>query len=272
MPDTIKAIVGAFEIGVLVAGAVLLWRFVVSPSGRKRLGAPALPHWELAATDFLIFLCLIFTSMFVGALTANAVVKMAGLTGTVATMTAGGGAQLGLLLGVGIFHFGLGHKLTAAVRGGLNVVLSGVATFLVTMPVVLVVSLVWRALLTALGLPTDSQDLVGLFAQAESPLLLAIMIALAALVAPIAEEFIFRAGVFRYLRTRTPRLVALLVPAVVFAALHGNYASFGPLVALAVVFSLAYERTGKIGTTIIAHALFNLNTIMVIFSGLNTMT
>ena len=36
---------------------------------------------------------------------------------------------------------------------------------------------------------------------------------------------------------------------------------------LAVMFSLSYERTGKIGTPIVAHALFNLNTVLLILSG-----
>ena len=40
-----------------------------------------------------------------------------------------------------------------------------------------------------------------------------------------------------------------------------------PLVALAVVFCLAYERTGMIGTTIVAHALFNLNTMLLVAMG-----
>jgi membrane protease YdiL (CAAX protease family) len=34
------------------------------------------------------------------------------------------------------------------------------------------------------------------------------------------------------------------------------------------MFSLAYEHTGNIGTPIVAHALFNLNTVILIFSGL----
>ena len=42
-------------------------------------------------------------------------------------------------------------------------------------------------------------------------------------------------------------------------------ASLAPLVVLAVAFSLAYERTGHIGTAIVAHALFNLNTVILIF-------
>ena len=42
-----------------------------------------------------------------------------------------------------------------------------------------------------------------------------------------------------------------------------------PLFVLGVVFSLAYERTGRILVTVIAHGLFNLNTIIVLLSGIN---
>jgi membrane protease YdiL (CAAX protease family) len=64
-----------------------------------------------------------------------------------------------------------------------------------------------------------------------------------------------------------PRWLALLLPSVLFAGLHANLASFVPLALLGVVFSLAYERTGRIAVPIIAHALFNLNTIVLILAG-----
>ena len=57
------------------------------------------------------------------------------------------------------------------------------------------------------------------------------------------------------------------MPALLFGALHANLSSFVPLVALGLIFSLAYERTGRIGTTIVAHGLFNLNTIVLILCG-----
>ena len=91
------------------------------------------------------------------------------------------------------------------------------------------------------------------------------MIVLATVVAPATEELIFRAGIFRYARTRLPRWAALLLPACLFAALHNHLASFAPLVVLGLVFSLAYERTGRIGTAIVAHALFNLYSVIRIF-------
>ena len=38
---------------------------------------------------------------------------------------------------------------------------------------------------------------------------------------------------------------------------------------LAIVFALAYERTGKILVPMIAHGLFNLNTVLLVFAGVN---
>ena len=70
------------------------------------------------------------------------------------------------------------------------------------------------------------------------------------------------ATVFRYVRTRVPRWAALLLPACLFAAMHNHLPSFGPLAALGVIFSLAYERTGRIGTAIVAHAMFNSYSVL----------
>jgi membrane protease YdiL (CAAX protease family) len=79
--------------------------------------------------------------------------------------------------------------------------------------------------------------MIGRLARAESPFLLIAMIALATVTAPMVEELIFRAGFFRFCRTRLPRWAALLAPACLFAALHQNLATFAPLVALGIVFS-----------------------------------
>jgi hypothetical protein len=46
--------------------------------------------------------------------------------------------------------------------------------------------------------------------------------------------------------------------------------SFLPLIALAAVFCLAYERTGMIGTVIVAHALFNLNSMLQFVTGIGS--
>jgi membrane protease YdiL (CAAX protease family) len=167
---------------------------------------------------------------------------------------------------LGYFRFFPGERFPGPIRA-LGMLRAGAGTFLAAMPLLVLTSLAWRALLQLLGLPAERQALVDLFQQAESGPLLALLIAIAVGLAPITEEIVFRAGLFRYARTRLPRALALLAPAILFAALHANLSSFAPLVVLAVVFSLAYERTGSIGVPIIAHGLFNLNTVVLILSG-----
>jgi membrane protease YdiL (CAAX protease family) len=50
--------------------------------------------------------------------------------------------------------------------------------------------------------------------------------------------------------------------------MHGNLVAFGPLFALGLVFAIAYERTGRIAVPIIAHGLFNLNTVVLLLAGI----
>ena len=144
----------------------------------------------------------------------------------------------------------------------------GALAFVTALPVVAAVGLVWKYLLDLLGVDARPQDLVTLFASTGDHLALGFIIVLAVVVAPITEELVFRIGLFRWLRTRTLRTVALLVPAMAFAALHGNIAAFLPLVALAVHLALAYERVGHPLVPIVAHALFNLNTLVLLLAGL----
>lgn len=155
-------------------------------------------------------------------------------------------------------------------------ILSGVITFAIILPLLCAISFIWKTLIDSLGYPSGEQEMVRLFRKADTPALLGLMIVVVAIIAPITEEMIFRAGLFRYLRTRIPRWLAYLIPSVVFAFLHVNWKTFSglntllPLILLAVFFSYAYERTGRIVVPMIAHALFNLHTILLVMAGVTT--
>jgi membrane protease YdiL (CAAX protease family) len=92
------------------------------------------------------------------------------------------------------------------------------------------------------------------------------MLVLAVVLAPIAEELIFRAGMFRVLKGRIGRWPAIAISSALFAALHLSWAGFAGLFCLGVVFCLSYERTRNIAVPIVAHGLFNLNSIIVILA------
>jgi membrane protease YdiL (CAAX protease family) len=207
---------------------------------------------------------------------AGLIAKALGLTDDPLAILTTACAQIGMLAGAWLFWSRPERGPPRLAREGGSILVSGTATFLISLPALLLAAKVSDVLLDYFDLPTEHQNLVGMFVNADSGWLLAIMILLAVIMAPLAEELVFRAGIFRYLRSRIPRWLALVGSALLFASLHVNWKTYEglnsllPLVVLAVMFSLAYERTGSIGTSIVAHALFNLNTIMLIFSGVGT--
>jgi membrane protease YdiL (CAAX protease family) len=146
-------------------------------------------------------------------------------------------------------------------------VVAGVTVFLISIPVINGIGFFWKTLVEALGFSAAEQDMVGLFRDCDDPERWLFMVALATVIAPLTEELVFRAGLFRFLRSRLPRGLALIIPAVVFALLHGNLVAVVPLCALGAFFAIAYEQTGRISVPIIAHALFNLHTILLVMAG-----
>ncbi len=189
-------------------------------------------------------------------------------------VVAGAGFQLGLLAGVVVtwLYLRVTHasppplpetpRLSAA-----RAVAAGARAFIILLPVVWLGSFVWKTLLDALGVEAPPQDLVLIFIRTGDQGALIAMVFFAVIIAPLTEELLFRVGLFRWLRTRVPRAVALLLPALLFSLLHFSWAALLPLALLAVGFSIAYERSGHPLTPITAHALFNLNTLVLLLVG-----
>lgn len=273
--SAVSNLVAVLEFGLLLTGLILLWRVVLSPTARQnRLPSP-LDTWTAPVSQFFLFLAYVFLGTTAVSLAASLLGRSLPLEGDARVVFAGAAAQLGMVTGVAVYHFTVERIRSSATPAAVGIVRSGVVTFLISLPILTATSLAWQAFLELSGLPVERQDLIRMFAHADSPGLLLAMMTLAVIVAPIAEELVFRAGLFRYFRTRMSRSVALVAPALFFAVLHvgdwrtlEGFASLAPLAVLAIVYSIAYERTGRIGTAMVAHGLFNLNTIVLILAGL----
>ncbi len=268
MPEHVTAPVVGLELTILLLGVGLWWRLALSPHARANRHPAVLVPWDAAMSEFLLFLWMIFCGAIVGEFLASSLFSLVRLDEAGKIILGTALFDLGMLAGIAFFRsrYARATPAPAAAQSG-NVFLSGTATMLAAMPLVYAVGAAWQYALQLCGLPVEAQDIVARFAQAKSPGFLLVMTVVATVLAPIAEELIFRAGIFRYLRTRLPRWAALLVPACLFAALHQSLANFAQLAALGIVFSLAYERTGRIGTSIVAHGLFNLHSIVLILLG-----
>lgn len=81
--------------------------------------------------------------------------------------------------------------------------------------------------------------------------------ATAVLLAPVAEEMMFRGILYPIVKQLGGPQLALWGTSLLFAAVHLNLVTFVPLAVLALVLTLLYERTNNLLAPIIAHVLFN---------------
>jgi membrane protease YdiL (CAAX protease family) len=146
----------------------------------------------------------------------------------------------------------------------------GLLGALYCLPVIALTKVVWEFLLKTFGLPLGLQDVVTMFQDVAASGGTVAWVFMLVVVAPISEECIFRAGLFRFLLSRMSLRWAALISSVSFGLMHMNLFSFLPLTLLGVGLSLVYAKTGRLITPIILHMVFNL--ISVIFILLLTRT
>ena len=107
------------------------------------------------------------------------------------------------------------------------------------------------------------QEAVKLLQEAKDPLVIILMAIAAVIVAPLAEEVIFRGYLYPAAKRFCGTAGAILFSSLVFAAAHGNVVALLPLFALAVILCLLYEFTGSIWACISVHFLFNAATVSI---------
>lgn len=285
MPVTpYQLFVASLQLLMLLAGAWGMLRILaVSKTRAQVFGRNRLRHWALSGYEVGGLLLLFVMFMIVGQLTAVAIFRdliesSPEKTGLQVALY-GLGFHGGALLAWPVFHllrrslhqdYGAQPPEMPGPRTRLRlsgVVSHGVVTLVLVLPVLALASAAWTRLLRAGGLPDAPQDLIAIFGGVQAPWVLVMMLLVACVLAPFSEELIFRGTIYRYCRQRFGRGLALVVSSVAFGALHMNWAGFLPLALLGAGLAIAYERTGDLRVPVLAHALFNLNTIFVVLSG-----
>jgi membrane protease YdiL (CAAX protease family) len=94
----------------------------------------------------------------------------------------------------------------------------------------------------------------------------AYLIAFTVLVAPVAEEVIFRGIIYPTIKQSGHPKIALWLTSFLFALIHGNVPIFLPLLVLALALTFLYEVTDNLLASITAHAVFNgINVVQLYF-------
>jgi membrane protease YdiL (CAAX protease family) len=119
--------------------------------------------------------------------------------------------------------------------------------------------------LTHLGLHPEEQTAVQLLENSDSLWLRCYLGVFAVVLAPVAEEFIFRGMLFPWLRRLGLPWLAWFGVSGLFALIHHNEVTFLPLLVLALALTWLYHKTGNLLAPITAHACFNaVNLILLI--------
>jgi membrane protease YdiL (CAAX protease family) len=77
------------------------------------------------------------------------------------------------------------------------------------------------------------------------------------IIAPIAEEIIFRSGLYRILKGKFPVMAAAIISSALFALSHRSVVASVPLFVSGFIFCWVYEKTADIRAPIISHAGYN---------------
>lgn len=116
-------------------------------------------------------------------------------------------------------------------------------------------------LFTGTDSESNRQQLIEFFSGSETFGQRVVIIFLAVMVAPIAEEFIFRFFLYGVMRRYLGRFLGVILTSFLFAAVHTHLPTFGALFILGACFTVAYEWSGSILVPMTMHALFNSVTL-----------
>ncbi|HEX7569927.1 MAG TPA: CPBP family intramembrane glutamic endopeptidase, partial [Verrucomicrobiae bacterium] len=144
--------------------------------------------------------------------------------------------------------------------------LLAVGVLVLVLPVVLGLEQFSALTLQKLGWPPEDQRAVALIAGAKSWWLRGYLAFFAMVLAPVAEEFIFRGVLFPFVKQLGWPKLAWFGVSFLFALIHVNAPTFVPLFVLALVFTWLYQKTDCLLAPIAAHSLFNTANLVILFA------
>jgi membrane protease YdiL (CAAX protease family) len=136
--------------------------------------------------------------------------------------------------------------------------------FMVVFAVVMGLQYLCVLTLKKLGWTVEDQAAVKLFTDAKSAWTIVYLGVFAVVIAPVAEEFIFRGMLFPFIKQLGWPRLAWFGTSFLFALIHLNAPTFVPLFAFALALTWLYERTDNLLAPITAHALFNATNLAVL--------
>lgn len=258
-------------VGVVSIVCMVVAIMRISSGGVRRRLSPPSPGGSVYLEVFSLFLV------------AFALVQVVGLLGASASPEIGAAVSIGaqwMLALVPLWVLARGSSVARMTHdlgwhrgeGVLKEMGAGVFGYLAGLPlfvVALVLSQILAGVVSGItGERIEPKNHVLEAITSASPLLIAALVSLVVLWAPLVEETVFRGALLRHVRSRAGVAGGALLTGVLFAFLHSYGPLFTPpLIALGVTFALLREWRGSLIAPMTAHFLHNatLITLMLVF-------
>lgn len=133
----------------------------------------------------------------------------------------------------------------------------GLVSYVSFLPILTLIFVIVIAVLQMTGYEQPPSPVLEIFYEESRPGLLMVMTILVAIIGPVAEELFFRGFAYPAVKKRFGIKVSIAVVSVVFATLHMNPVAFFPIVALGILLSYLYEKTGSLIPSIAVHIIHN---------------
>jgi membrane protease YdiL (CAAX protease family) len=135
---------------------------------------------------------------------------------------------------------------------------------ILALPVVWLLQSLSITALARLGVPPENQRAVDMLLAAKSVWAKGYFVIFAVVIAPVAEEFIFRGMLYPFVKQLGSPKMAFFGTSAIFAEIHFDAGTLVPLFALALVLTWLYKKTDCLMAPVAAHSLFNATNLVVL--------
>ncbi|MBF0215559.1 MAG: CPBP family intramembrane metalloprotease [Candidatus Omnitrophica bacterium] len=149
-------------------------------------------------------------------------------------------------------------------RSELNL-LYGAIGYIALLPVVILIIMATYIFIRVINYVPPVQPIVQVFLDENSAGVLWSSVIFAAFFGPLAEELFFRGFMYPALRKKFGILGGVFITSGVFSLLHFHAVGFLPILALGVLLTYIYEKTGSIFTPIAIHIFHNIAMVVMVF-------
>ena len=134
---------------------------------------------------------------------------------------------------------------------------AGFRAYVMAIPffILLLMAISW--VLSSFRIQAPPQPIFTLYLSEQRTAVVRVLLLLAVVTGPVAEELFFRGFLYGWLRQRLGVARGLLLSAFLFAILHMDPVAFLPILGLGLLFGWVYERTGSLAAPIAVHVFHN---------------